>query len=333
MNHNLALLTLPILALLLICAVAASARETPNLRAVTGTIENDSASGTDRNYTNGFRLSWTFSEAERDPITRWAATRLLSAKTNSRVFRGLSFGQSIFTPRDIERPTPPPNQRPYGAWLYADYAVLVQHQDRVDRLSLQIGLAGDNALGGEVQNEVHRLLGIERALGWDSAIDGEVGVVLRFNRRYPALGTGRLGLFEYDVTPVVGLTVGNILSDIGAGAMLRIGQTLEKDFGPPRVRPSLVGAGDFARHSRFHWYAFAGIEGRYVAHDFFISGSLFRDDRLGLEPRRGVIDLSAGVVLQYRRAQLAFSFVDRSEQFEAQEGSQSFASVSFGYRF
>ncbi|MBK8542978.1 MAG: DUF2219 family protein [Caulobacteraceae bacterium] len=46
----------------------------------------------------------------------------------------------------------------------------------------------------------------------------------------------------------------------------------------PAHIPSLAGAGYFTPRDNFSWYVFAGIEGRAVAHNIFLDGSLFRDD-------------------------------------------------------
>lgn len=62
--------------------------------------------------------------------------------------------------------------------------------------------------------------------------------------------------------------------------MLRLGQRLPLDYGPPRIQPSLPGSGFFVPpQDRFGWYLFAGVEGRAVARNIFLDGNTFRDSR------------------------------------------------------
>ena len=70
------------------------------------------------------------------------------------------------------------------------------------------------------------------------------------------------------------------------------------------------------------------MDGRAVAHDMFLDGSLFREGP-HVDDRRTVVgDLQAGVAVHYRSVQLAFTFVNRTEEFVRQDGPQRFGAVS-----
>ena len=95
-------------------------------------VENDSlSSGADRNYTSGVKLAYV-SPAERVP--RWLRSTggFTRAISNSEPdFWGISIGQSIFTPEDINAVPAPPDEHPYAGWLYMQIMVSAE-EDRTD---------------------------------------------------------------------------------------------------------------------------------------------------------------------------------------------------------
>lgn len=171
------------------------------------------------------------------------------------------------------------------------------------------------------------------AQGWDNQIEDEVGIVLSYDHRLRRLAQFGFGGFGADVTPNLGFTLGNIHTNLHAGLTLRLGQDLDNDYGPPRVSPSLAGAGYFTPRDNFSWYVFAGIEGRAVAHNIFLDGSLFRDDDPSVSSNAFVTDLQAGLVVQLLQTQFAFTYVERAEEFAEQTEPQRFGAVSISRKF
>ena len=55
----------------------------------------------------------------------------------------------------------------------------------------------------------------------------------------------RSGGLGVDLIPNAGVSLGNVLTQASAGLTLRFGQDLANDYGPPRVRPAMAGAGFF----------------------------------------------------------------------------------------
>ncbi|MEO1581804.1 MAG: lipid A-modifier LpxR family protein [Pseudomonadota bacterium] len=71
----------------------------------------------------------------------------------------------------------------------------------MDRFSLTLGIVGPSAGGEWVQNEVHSLIDVNEAQGWDNQLDDELGLVLAYDwqwRSHALIGGGRLGV---DVSP------------------------------------------------------------------------------------------------------------------------------------
>jgi len=117
-----------------------------------------------------------------------------------------------------------------------------------------------------------------------------------------------------------------------AGMMLRLGQRLPLDYGPPRIQPSLPGSGFFVPQDGFGWYLFAGVEGRAVARNIFLDGNTFRDSRsVDKEPLVG--DLQFGIALTWRNVRLSYTHVLRTREFETQDEADNFGAFSLSVRF
>jgi Uncharacterized protein conserved in bacteria (DUF2219) len=73
---------------------------------------------------------------------------------------------------------------------------------------IDLGVVGPGALGKQVQNDFHQLIGVGQAKGWSNQIQHEIGGVLSYERlwRFSVIGDGSNGI---DVIPQAGATVGN----------------------------------------------------------------------------------------------------------------------------
>ncbi|WP_270935330.1 lipid A deacylase LpxR family protein [Falsiroseomonas oryzae] len=295
-------------------------------------LENDTFSGNDRYYTNGFLFAWR--SPSYDPPD-WLA-RLTNGPgllfPGGATRWGLGFGQKKWTPEDTELRNPDPTDRPYAAWLYGAVTLVSYNERALGSLELQLGIVGPGALGEQVQNGTHDLLNIERALGWAYQIKDEPGVNLvatrqwRFNRP-----TGWDGI-SVGLVPSLAGSLGNVSTYAAAGLMLRLGTELEADFGPPRVRPVSVGSVFYEPTGRWGWYGFAGVEGRAVLRDISLDGNTWRDSR-SVDRETWVGDASAGVAVFTPWARLTATYTVRSNEFTAQREVAQFGSLSVAMRF
>lgn len=296
-------------------------------------LENDYFANTDRNYTNGLRAAYLSGFKQPGGFSNWVAETVLCAGPDAGIRRGIAIGHSIFTPQDTSATEPLPDQHPYAGWFYGEYSVIVEQEDIIDQFTLQGGVVGPAAQGEWVQNNWHNLIGGDPVNGWDNQIPNEPGFVFSYDRKLRSLF--ELGDTEFgaDATPNFGFSVGNVRTNARAGLMLRIGSDLRNDYGPPRVRPSLAGAGFFSPRDKFSWYLFAGVEARAVAHEIFLDGSLFRNDDPSVDSHVFVGDFQAGLVVQVRRVQISYTNVVRTKQFTTQEGAQQFGALSVAVKF
>ena len=121
-----------------------------------------------------------------------------------------------------------------------------------------------------------------------------------------------------------------------AGGIVRFGQNMT-GFGPDGIEPG--GAmlkntrrqQDEGRYQSWEWFAFAGVDGRLVAHNIFLDGSLFRDGP-GIARNDKVFDITAGLSGRIDKVRMSVTRVNRSEEFDG-GGRQRFYSINFGVEF
>lgn len=296
-------------------------------------VENDVFTGTDRHYTNGIRASWLSAEAQTPDWLLNGAAHLPFFPLGGVKRWGIAAGHSLFTPANTQKVTADPNDRPYSGWLYGSVGLVSDTGSQLDNLELTLGVVGPSAHGETVQNDWHRLIGVETAKGWDSnRLHDEPGFIVTYERKWRALQSYTLGGLGADVTPHVGASLGNVMTYAAAGATVRIGFDLPQDYGPPRIRPSLPGTTFFVPSSQVGWYLFGGIEGRAVARNIFLDGNTFRDSP-SVDKLPFVGDAQAGLAVTVGDWRLAYTQVWRSREFRKQGEPDTFGSLSATVRF
>jgi len=327
---------------LALCALMAASLAAGGASAGTYTvqIENDRIAKTDRHYTTGTRLNWVSDQATDSPI--WAKDLLdymypLADLRAGRV--GLAFGQNIFTPEDTASRDLIVDDRPYAGWLYGGISAHAETTradsglsiDVLDTVELDIGVVGPLALGEQVQNNFHDLIGVDRSNGWHHQLKNEPAVLFIAERRWRHEPLA-FASADWDIIPHAGVSLGNVMTLVKAGATLRVGDGLDVDYGPPHVRPTLSGLAAVSSGTDFAWYAFAGAEGRMVVHNIFLDGNTFADshsvDRIPI-----VADMQLGFAVVVRDVRLAFTHVFRSREFEGQRRADRYGAVSISARF
>jgi lipid A 3-O-deacylase len=297
-------------------------------------LENDSLklSGppTDRWYTSGVRFGWSSAENNLPGplaiIDGGLASLFGAANTRWR----LDFGQNFFTPLDKHLEDPDPRDRPYAGILYGTIGLDRRTWRTLDRFELQLGVIGPASGARDTQSFIHRLTNDPIPEGWGRQLHNEPVFNINAERiwRLPVAGTG---IGEVDVLPTVGAQLGTVRVAASAGARLRFGQGLERDFGAPRIRPTIgdppapVGEG-------FGWYVFGGVGGYAVARDIFLDGNTWRDSR-SVDKRNFVADFEVGAAVFWRNIRLSYTQVWRTKEFEDQSRIFTFGSVSLAFAF
>ena len=145
--------------------------------------ENDQLLTTDQNYTTGllFMSTCTFAngDLEKDePLWRLprnlnkTASSWLPLSDHEYVQNSAYFRFSLFTPNDLSQPAPREGEgRPYSSlFIYGDSIAFVHGTAaRSFQQDIQLGLLG-MPWGGNIQKEVHRIVGSKIPKGWSSQI-------------------------------------------------------------------------------------------------------------------------------------------------------------------
>jgi hypothetical protein len=171
--------------------------------------------------------------------------------------------------------------------------------------------------------------------GWDNQLHTEPGFVVSYlhKRRYG----NRTGV---QFVPHLGASLGTVMTMARVGGIVRAGQYMS-GFGPDGIEPG----GAMLKNTReqnesderepYEWFVFAGADGRAVAHNIFLDGSLFRDGP-SVESKPFVYDLSAGFSVRFNLIRLSVTRILRSEEFTSATGgggTQQFYSLNIGVEF
>jgi len=294
-------------------------------------LENSSITPTtpaDRNYTNGIGLNWTSAPGAM-PDALAGFSHWLWGSGSDRLSLGIF--QQIFTPDDTTSNPANPFQRPYAGYL-ALHSGLIDDQPNVENtLSLDLGAVGEIALGEQVQNSFHRLIGQQQNKGWGSQLHDEPTLEISGGRTW-RVPLGNVAGLATDVLPAVSVGVGNVMDYGEAGAVFRIGDNLDADFGPNRLPPSLEGSTVFAPHVT-GWYVFLGGDGQAVAHNLFLQGNTFSSSpHVNIYPLVG--EFEAGVAIMVWGMRISYEQVFQSKTWHGQDGSIfSYGALQVSARF
>lgn len=325
----------------ILCTAAAQAQEptqAPAPAVITGITENDlyAVDNRDRHYTNGLRLGWMSAD---DHVPGWAQSLagylpLLDHDPAAAHRIGWTLAQTMFTPQNKEATAPVLNDRPYAAWLYGGLKLQSESLRRLDTVELDLGMVGPAALGEQVQDHWHQLIGVSGANGWSNQIKNEPGINLMLERlwRLPLTDDAERGKLGFDLIPSAVGSLGNVFTYGGGGVTLRFGQGLQSDFGPPRISPSMPGSDSFHLPDGFGWYLFAGVGGRAVLRDITLDGNTFADSQ-HVRKRPLIGDLQAGLALLFDHTRLTYTMTARSKEFYGQHSINYFGSLALSIAF
>ncbi len=310
-------------------------------------FENDLFGDTDAQYTNGIELGFVSTDlnafADRLPGFARRLPDYLPFVHGREGSRNVAFviGQKMFTPEDVRSTALVPDDRPYAGWLYAGVAFHSKTDRRLDTVEIQAGMVGPASLAQEAQDLVHDMRDIPRARGWDNQLDNEPGLVLIYEQKRRVLDRSIAGPLGIDAIAHAGAVLGNVLVYGSAGAEVRLGWNLPRDFGTSFARPGgetnspalqRPADNDAVSTGRFGAHAFAALTARAVGRDLFLDGNTFGDSH-SVDSRPLVGDLLVGAAFTFGRMKLSYAQVFRTKEFDGQPDHHEFGSVSLSVTF
>jgi lipid A 3-O-deacylase len=320
-------------------------------------LENDLFSGTDGNYTNGSRLSY-ITEAKPainipfiqknlklfsgdDDSLGWMQKIWgFNGTSNIEYSYGFALTQLMFTPETYETMRAPGGERPYAAWLGVSFSLHARDHNTLNSVELSYGTVGPRAYAQESQDFIHEIIDEDKFRGWDSQIPNEFTFNIIFNqkRRWDLLENNELPLgLKIDGFHETGYAIGNYLTDIHFGAMIRIGWNLPTEYSDPRLSETShtqkLYNDSFYNQDKWSVYGILGGRGASVFRDITLDGPMFTDFDTGVKKEPFVGEVYAGFGV--RRNDWGFDYVHtlRSREFKSQADSQWFGSVAIRKRF
>lgn len=200
-------------------------------------LENDLFTGTDRHYTNGVRVSYLSAENNVPDWVENLARPLPFFADEGNLRVAYALGQTMYTPEDITIAAPQPDQRPWAGFAWGTIGLTNDAGSRLDNLELILGVVGPASQADDTQEFVHDLIDTTDPNGWDNQLHNEPIVNLSYKRSWRGWAEFETVGLEVDTTPYVGGALGNAFTHANAGFLLRVGEDLPADYGPPVFVP------------------------------------------------------------------------------------------------
>jgi hypothetical protein len=309
--------------------------------AMTITVENDTFTGTDNNYTNGIGATWNSNEIntydEDRFVHKWAefwSFLPFVSDDGYQTYASWSVAQEMHTPDDIEDPDPPLDDQPYAGVLYLDNVLYARRDRTTHAWSLKVGVVGPSSQAEDVQNWFHDVIGSDEPMGWDTQLPDEpvVNVAYSISHLWAQGDVGQSA--EWRLVPVGTVALGNYFTGVAGGMYGEIGWNLVDALGTTALRSGLnaastIGVGPVDRWS----VAFYGGFGGYgVAHYLPLDGTVFRDSRsVDTEPLVGTGTI--GIAVRRRGFVLSLARTYFTDMFETERRNAEFGTLSVSWFF
>jgi lipid A 3-O-deacylase len=318
------------------------------LPAVTLRVDNDmfGASGQDQGYSNGLQITLTtpnLANFKDDPCLPGIAKALnhyldwLQPEGFEQRNMVFSISQSLFTPTDRYTRDLIVDDRPYAASLLASIGFNARTGNHLQSSHLRFGVVGPAAMGFQVQNAWHKLMGLDRFMGWDNQLHNEPVFQLIHERMYRAdlEHDWKQRNWGQDMILHWGGAVGNLGSHLNAGAEWRFGWRLPDDFGSTPLRPAGENtAPPKSARAQHEWrpHLFVTFDARWVANNITLDGNTFKDSH-SVKRRPFVADIGYGLVVSKGLWKVAFARYHRTREFDTQKDLPVFGSVTVSKQF
>jgi hypothetical protein len=311
-------------------------------------LENDLFNGTDRQYTNGAKLTWISPDMQvyrTDPrIPEWGYPIIERLPfINEPGFQrnvALSIGQNMYTPENTQEGSLIKDDRPYAGIFYLAIGFYSKNQVRMDSFEFDVGVVGPHSYAEETQRIVHQAIGSATAKGWEHQLEDEPIFNLAYERKLKAAKIGMGEGFGFDFIPHGGGAVGNAYTGLNIGGQIRMGWNLPNDFGTSLIRPGSdtnapIDASDPRFYPRFHRigiHLFSSLDGRLVARNILLDGNTFRESHhVEKEPLVGTFALGVGIILH--RMKISYAQVFQTREFEKQEDNQQYGAITVSFSY
>ncbi|EHD14923.1 hypothetical protein CIN_08550 [Commensalibacter intestini A911] len=296
--------------------------------------ENDAAStlnGTsDQYYTNGLRIGWT-SPTDKLPKPIADVNTFLLGDGMQRIHWGLQ--QMMFTPRDTRSRAVLPHDRPYAGVLLTTVNLISDTDNTRSVFGIQAGLMGPGALGRQVQNGFHSIIGDHKNEGWHNQLKNMPVFQVQMGRTW-RYKFAHLGGVDFDALPSANGAAGNYKTYAQLGGLVRFGQGLDSDFGPSRIGSGDDGTDAYVGTRFVNWYVFGGVDGQAVAYNATLQGDPTHSHQQHVSKKWDVGEILAGAAVIVKGYKIAYTQTWQTQEFNGQKGGLfNYGSVSVSFKF
>ena len=274
------------------------------------TLENDILFRTDKYYTHGTLISYSYHY-----FKEFLNLNIIAARH--------SIGQYIYTPSDISEFELIEDDRPYAGLLYIDNTILTKYKNSIYTYGFLIGVIGEHSFAEEIQTKFHDIINVQNPNGWDNQLNNEIVVNLSLFKRDLYVFENVEAIFYY------GGSIGNLNTQLNVGGILR-SKNVWSDYDLLTIEP-------FPKYymeqvKKIKLGLFVGLEGSLVGYNVTLDGNMFSDSH-SVDKKPFIMELFGGFNLSYDNYRLIFSSHIRTKEFEGQKRKFQFSSLSIAYLF
>ena len=309
--------------------------------ATTVTIENDTFTGSDNNYTNGLGVAWVSNDLdtyEQDSFVRrwgefWSFLPFVS-DDGYKTYAAWSVAQEMHTPDDITNPDPPLDDQPYAGVAYIDSTLYAKGERWDHAWNLRAGVVGPDSHADDWQREFHDAINDDEPMGWHTQMPNEavLNVDYTAGRLLVQRNLGKSA--SWRLVPMVTAGLGNYFTGAGGGLYGEVGWNLVDAMGGTALRSgfntaSTVGVGPVEGWS----VSFSGGLGGYgVIHYLPLDGTVSRDSRsVDTEPWIGMVTL--GFTLRHQGLVVSLTRTSYTDTFATQREDPDFGTLGVSWHF
>ncbi len=331
------ILTLILLQLLLLTSINAKENDNSDeweLNRFNFYFEDDVYTQTDDGYSAGEKLSLLYYIPNEDYMVY---DLLFLDFGNTYSYFTASLASQIFTPTDTQNLEVIEDDRPYAGWLYVETGIHKSSANHLRSISLQVGMVGPLSLGEHIQNNVHNIIGSEKALGWDNQLENELGVNLKYTHKW-LFSSNSFDSFDSSFVPFVSGELGNVAINATAGANIRVGYNVPKDFGVSSIDmgadPGIPIYDEYLNMRKKAWSFSFNFQaaGSAVARDIFLDGNTFANSH-SVDKENFVYYYGFGFTARYKNFVVDFLETHNSKRFKLEKTGHSVGTIIVSWLF